>query len=212
MAPIHNALKRSPIADGVKKAIGQHKQGEGGLERWGETLTPIVNPWGMPEWAALRGEQLAAIGSFQAAVAAEFSGIALMNPADSKTIVVVEAVSFNATAAAQAWLEITVDTALAGTFTVVTNPAAARDRRFKGLSGLTRATFRQGSDPGNTFGARVEVQNYPAVGAAFSPFQTALPVILRPGDDLSVIIQTVNIAAFINWAWRERQAFPGELA
>lgn len=211
MTDIHNALKRSVVADAVKKAIGQHKQGEGGLERWSETLQPIVNPWGMPEWAALRAEQLAAVGAFQAAVAAEFSGHALMNPAGSNTIVVVEAVSFIGTTTVQAWLELTVDTAIAATYTVVTNPSAARDRRFKGISGLTRATFRQGSDASNTFGARLEVQNFTAAGLA-SSFVNSLPVILRPGDDLVVMLQTVNIGAFVNWAWRERQAFPGELA
>lgn len=213
MADIHNALKRSPIADGIKKAIGQHKQGEGGLERWSETLQPIVNPWGMPEWAALRGEQLLGVRTFQAAVAAEFSAIALMNPLGSNTIVVVESVSVGSGTLHTTFLEVVVDTTISGTLLVVTNPTCARDRRFKGLSGLSRATFRQGSDLSNTFGAQLEQQT--AVSTAASPlaaYQTALPLILRPGDDALVISQTVNIQLSVCWGWRERQAFPGELA
>jgi len=207
---LHNALKRSPIADGIKKAIGQHKQGEGGLERWSETLQPIVNAWGMPEWAALRGEQLCAVRSLQAAVAAEYSGIALMNPLGSNTIVVVEAVNFAMGATAQALLEVVVDTVIAATYTVVTNPGCARDRRFKGVSGLSRATFRQGTDLTQTFGAQLERENFTAANPLI-PF-IALPVILRPGDDLVVIGQSVNLTLDVNWVWRERQAFPGELA
>lgn len=211
---LHNALKRSPIADGVKKAIGQHKQGEGGLERWSETLQPIVNPWGMPEWAALRGEQLLAIRSAQTLVAGEFSAVALMNPLNSNTIVVVEAVSVACAGAAMGvFLEVVADTVIAATFGVLTNPGCARDRRFKGLSGLSRATFRQGTDPTNTFGAQLENQSaLPQPANPWTPFVTSLPLILRPGDDCLVIGQTVNTQININWGWRERQAFPGELA
>lgn len=210
MADIHNALKRSVVADAVKKAIGQHKQGEGGLERWSETLQPVVNPWGMPEWAALRAEQLCAVRTNSAAVAAEFGGVALMNPIGSNAIVVVEGVSVLGGGAMLALLEVVADTVIAATYTVVTNPSCARDRRFKGLSGISRATFRQGSDPANTFGAQLEQLGVSTTTT--QGFQTSLPVILRPGDDLVVIFQTVNLTGNVNWGWRERQAFPGELA
>lgn len=210
MAPIHNALKRSPIADGLKKAIGQHKQGEGGLERWSETLQGVVNPWGMPEWAVLRGERLGAIRLFQAAVAAEFGAIALGNPLNSGNIVVVEGVSFNATTAALgAILEVVPDTTIAATLTVVAIPGSFRDKRFGG-GNPGRTFIRTGSDPTNTFGAQLEGQTHPGPAVAFSAFQ-CLPVMLRPGDDLMVIGQTVNLAMTVNFVWRERVAFPGEL-
>lgn len=211
---LHNALKRSPIADGVKRAIGQHRQGEGGLERWGETLQPVVNPWGMPEWAALRGEQLCAVRSFQAAVAGEYGGIALMNPAGSNTIMVVEDITVATDVVAMNMnLEVVADSTISGTYAVVTNPSCARDRRFKGTTGLSRATFRQGTDPANTFGAQLEQQSA-LVGPAAptTRFQVALPCIIRPGDDLLVVGQTVNVQFRASWGWRERQAFPGELA
>jgi len=212
-SPIHNQLQRSPIADAVKRAIGQHRQGEGGLERWGETLTPIVNPWGMPEWAALRAEQLCAVRTFVGAVAAEFAAVALMNPLGSNTIIVVEAVSFISSGAARAFLEVVADSVISGTLGTLTNPSCARDRRFKGLTGLSRATFRQGTDPTNTFGAQLEdTTQTGTVAAPATSFVTCLPVILRPGDDLLCIQQTVNLTLTVNWGWRERQAFPGELA
>lgn len=208
---LHNQLRRAWLGDAVKKALGVHTSTEGGLERYGETLTPVMNPWGMPEWAALRGEQLCAVRSFVAGVAAEYGGVALMNPAASNSIVVVEAVSILSGAAEYVYLEIGVDTLYSGTYLTLTNPSCARDRRFKGLSGLSRATFRQGTDLSNTFGAQLE-QSGTNTGFAPNSFTTSLPVILRPGDSLAVIGQTVNTSLTVSWGWRERVAFPGELA
>lgn len=212
---LHNALKRSPIADGVKRAIGQHRQGEGGLERWGETLQPVVNPWGMPEWAALRGEQLASIRFPQPAVAGEFSIIALGNPAGSNNIVVVEAVTVGTGGGVglTVFLEVVPDTTVAATLTAAAFPACSRDRRFKGITGVTRTFIKTGSDVGNTFGAQVEQQTaLPLATSAMQPFIVSLPLILRPGDDLCAIGQTVNSQLTVAFGWRERSAFPGELA
>lgn len=212
MAKVHNGLNNSWLGDAVKRAINASKS-DGTVERFGETLMPVLNPWGMPEWAAIRGEQLCAVRTIVTAVAAEFGAIALMNPIGSNLIVVVEAVDFQCTTTGlKAFLEVVPDTTIAATLATVTNPTCARDRRFKGLSGLSRATFRQGTDPTNTFGAQLESQNYASVGASFAPFVTSLPVILKPGDDLMVIAQVVNLALEVNWGWRERQAFVGELA
>lgn len=211
---LHNALKRSPIADGVKRAIGQHRQGEGGLERWGETLQPVVNPWGMPEWAALRGEQLLAFRHVQTAVVGQFSIIAMGNPANSNMIVVVESVQAGtANAASLCNLEIALDTAVSGTLGAQTFPASARDRRFKGPLGTSRCFFRVGTSVANTFGAQLEQISILTVPAnPFQTFQASLPLILRPGDDLLVIQQVVNEQLNANFGWRERAAFPGELA
>lgn len=205
---LHNALKRGWLTHAVTRALGEGDS-EGAVERFGETVTPVVNPWGMPEWAALRGEQLAGCRTFQNLVAAEYAAVALMNPAGSGMIVVVEAISFNAGATAQAQLEVVADSVISGTLLTVTNPSCSRDRRFKGISGLTRATFRQGSDAASTFGAQLETQGF--TGSLFSQFVVGLPLILRPGDDCLVVLQTVNLAMTVCWAWRERLAYPGEL-
>lgn len=210
MAKIHNGLNTSWLGDAVKRALNASKS-DGTVERFGETLTPVMNPWGMPEWAALRGEQLCAVRTFQGAIAAEFSAVALMNPFDSKAIIVVEAVTTSTSVVTQnVRIEIVADTVIAGTLGTLTNPTCARDRRFKGISTLSRATFRQGTDPTNTFGAQLEEVS--VVAGAVPQFIVSMPLILKPGDDAVVIGQTVNSALSVNWGWRERQAFIGELA
>lgn len=181
------------------------------LERLGETLTPILNPWGLPEWAKLRGEQLYSVRSFQAAVAAEFSGIALHNPAGSNTIIVVDAVAAGAGTTMTVLLEIMLDSAISATYTVNANPASLRDRRFR-TSFSAVAQVRQGSDATNTFGAQLDTTTAPTLPSAGSPSDfRALPVILQPGEALAVIGQTVNLSLVTVFVWRERAALPGEL-
>lgn len=208
---MHNQLSRGQLSRALKLAVGDRRS-EGGLERFGETLQPTIDLWALPEWAAYRDEQLAAIRTIQGAIAAEFGGIALCNPLGSNLICVVEAVSFtSSTGTIAALLEMAVDTVPAATWATVAFPAAARDRRFKGATGTTRCFIRQGTDPAlNTMGAQLEQRTMTAVNINMD-FATALPVIVRPGDDLLVIGQTVNSALQVNWAWRERQAYPGEL-
>jgi len=204
---LHNALKRSPIADGIKKAIGQHKQGEGGLERWSETLQGIVNVWGLPEWAFLRGERLGAVKAVTTLVAAEFGIVGIGNPIASDAIVVVETVSVSTPTAMTCQLEVVAHTAISGTVVSTTGMASGRDRRF--LSPGGRTFMVAGTDAGSSFGIPLEQRL--SLTNQFVDFN-CLPVVLKPGDDLVIVGQTVNITINSNWSWRERKAFPGELA
>lgn len=208
MAQVHNQLSRGQLSRALTLAVGD-RRGVGGLERYGETLQPIIDLWALPEFAAYRDEQLAAVRTFQAAVAAEFSAIALVNPAGSNLIAVLEGVTVSSSGGATAFLEIALDSAMSGTLLVTAFPAASRDRRFKGATGTTRCFIRQGTDPAlNTYGAQLEQI---VSGASQLPFQIALPAILRPGDGAVVVLQNVNLTLTVCWAWRERQAYPGEL-
>jgi len=209
MAGVHNAITRGDLSSALTRLLGISRGAEG-LERLGETLTPVIDTWGLPEWAILRGEKLAAIRMAATAVAAEFGIIALGNPAGSNNLTVVEAVDTIAGAAAMSvFLEVVADTVVAATLGAAAFPIAARDRRFEaGQSGQTRSFVKFGTDPGNTFGASIEQKFVPTT--AYIAFQN-LPVILRPGDDLIVVGQTVNNAFNANFKWRERQAYPGEL-
>lgn len=198
---IHNQLTDSAeLLSGIARASGL-SEGDGVI-RLGETLDPTLDPWSQPEWAYLRGERLGAGTSFAAAVAAEFGIIALGNAAGSGNIVVVESVATPTAAGPSAQLEVVSDATIAPTLSAQAFFVSGRDRRFGSTTG--RTFLRTGTDPGNTFGVNLEQISTPDV------FKN-LPVILKPGDDLIVILQTVNLAMRVNWKWRERKAFKNEL-
>lgn len=210
MAQIHNQLRRTPLGAALKKAIGDQKGGDAGLERYGETLQPTIDLWSLPEWSTIRQERLSAVRSFQGAIAAEFGGVAIGNPVGSNAIVVVEAVTFQAGTAMSVFLEVLADTVISGTLAVVVVPGSQRDRRFGG-GNPGRAFIRSGTDPTNTFGAQLEVATATLTGTELGQARVAVPIILQPGDDLLVIGQTVNVSMNVCFKWRERAAFPGEL-
>lgn len=90
MASVHNELQRGTLSAAVTRALGSMRGG-GGLERFGETLQPVMDIWSLPEWAYLRTETLGA-GTRVAAVGANNGAIALGNPLTSRSLVVIEAV------------------------------------------------------------------------------------------------------------------------
>lgn len=202
---IHNQLTDSAeLLNGIGRAAGL-SEGDGVI-RLGETLDPTIDPWSQPEWAYLRNERLGGGRGFSAAVAAEFSIIALGNAIGSGNIVVVEAVSAQGGAGNPVLqLEVVADSIIAGTLSAAAFFISARDRRFGATTG--RTFLKTGTDVASTFGVQIEHQTS---ATAFTPF-TNLPVILKPGDDLIVIEQTVNLALDVNFKWRERKAFKNEL-
>jgi hypothetical protein len=85
---VHNELKNSPLPRALKKLLGV-ADADSGLERFGETLTPVFDMWSLPEFQYARGERSFAQSVISGAVAARFSAVALTNPATSRTIAVV---------------------------------------------------------------------------------------------------------------------------
>lgn len=205
---IHNQLDHSAeLVGGISVAAGLGRDKDGVI-RLGETLEPNIDPWSQPEWAYLRGERLGSIPLFSPAVAAEFSIIALGNAAGSGNIVVVEDVIFQAaTPGTIVRAEVVADTVVAATLSAAAFSVSGRDRRFGSTSG--RTFLKSGSDLANTFGAALEHSSNPV--NEFRKFECATPCILKPGDDLLIIVQTVNIALNASFQWRERKAFNGEL-
>lgn len=210
---IHNELKyHTSLTNAFRILGGVDGSVHPGVERLGETLTPILNVWDLPEHAVLRNEQLGAAKAFQAAVAAEFSIIAWVNPATSKQLVVVEAISVGSSALLTTQLEVGAFTALAGTLTAPAQMVAARDRRFKPASQVGSFSLAIGSDLSNTFGVPLEqVTAANTAASTHTPFIVGLPVIVKPGDFVAVIGQTVNLSLAAQVRWRERPALPGEL-
>jgi len=203
---IHNALKYSTeLVRGIARASGLG-EGEEGVGRLGETLDPTIDPWSQPEWAFLRDERLGAGKLSAGPVASEFSIVALGNASGSNSIVVVEALSAASSAAMNGQLEVVADSVVAGTLSAAAFFVSGRDRRFGSTQGRTFGKI--GTDVGSTFGVQLEQQ---VLGfTSFADFKS-LPVILKPGDDLIVIGQTVNLSLTVNFRWRERLAFKGEL-
>lgn len=101
MPHVHNALHHFTKEQAAfRKIVREGDEGFTGIERAGETVTPVVNLWDRPEWAALRGETPWSLFHAQAAVAAEFGFVGLRNPASSGGIAVVERIRvWSATAA-----------------------------------------------------------------------------------------------------------------
>lgn len=207
---IHNQLTYSvELQSGLARATGMSNEAEGVI-RLGETLDPTIDPWSQPEWAFLRGERLGAGRTFQAAVPAESSIIALGNAAGSGNIVVVEAISINSGGASVALtLQVVLDTAVAATLSGQAFFASGRDRRWGSTAG--RTFTRSGSDPGTTFGGVQLDEISTSAANQVIKFEIGLPAVLRPGDDLIVVNNTQNQQMTVSWKWRERKAFNGEL-
>lgn len=207
MGQIHNEIRSGWLSEAVRRALGVTR--EAGVERFSETLDVVLNPWGMPEWAYLRGERLASSVTFTPAVAAEFGSVGLLNPVGSNMIVVVEgasamgaAMNINLRAHSSAQLLATL---------VSTTTGFVRDRRWQDSSSfLPRAVSLIGSDTGVIAGQPVE--QFLASLTFSSAALIAMPVILPPGHGVALTGQVVNTAFTACFSWRERAAYPGELA
>jgi len=204
VSQIHNEIRKGWLSDAVNRALGRTR--EGGIERVGETVDAIMNPWGLPEWAFLRGERLCAIWRSQGAVAGEFSYIGLLNPTGSNSLVVIEAASIQSSASGQGFAQLTLEaTALATLGSQA--PGNVRDRRNTPASTTTAQTII-GSDVSS--GVGVALENRRTAVATNMDFQH-LPVVLAPGHVYLMAWATVNVGIDGNFMWRERKAYPGEI-
>ena len=151
-----------------------------------------------PEWGWLKGEIPASGRSSQIAVAGQFSCASLLNPVNSKLLIVVEAFEFNAGGSAGVF-KITQQ-ALAGTPVTV----GSRDSRVPGLRVAGQMSI------GTVGGLAPEAPLGWTVSGGAGVFTS--PIVLAPGWSFRWELATVNIA--MNNAgiyWRERPAQPGEL-
>jgi len=207
MGSLHNELRSGRIITAYKAALGM-KDGQEGVERLSESLVGVIDLWRHPEFAQLRGERLCGGMRTAGAVVAEFSGVALGNPAGSGMIAVVEACAARVATLGQiTQLEIGIDATFLATLTT-SGSGFVRDRR--GLtSTASRLLIRTGTDAAATLGQLLET-NSPTVAEVQIPWLMP-PVILAPGDGLLMIHQTTNTALTGIFRWRERLAFPSEL-
>lgn len=211
MSHVHNAIHRyGALLKGIKNAVGD-SDAEAGVERYGETLTPILNVWERPEWLLPMDIKLGSAQTSQTAVALEYSVVGLLVPASSNLIVVVEAVQGRNFTATDTLLLVRADVTSVAAITGFTELASAsfcRDFRVLRIQGtqLTRAHLFRGTSaapPGSNQDVSV------STGTAEARFQSP-PFVMGPGDALFVRTQTVNNGLACAFKWYERIALPGE--
>lgn len=205
MGSIHNELRRAgAIGNGLKLALGADDS-EGALERFGETMQPIINLWdrNQPEWALLRRERLWAVVPSNTPTAAEFCSVGIRNPTGSGKIVVVEACEpYTSPDGSQ---QIEVRTRAQGA-SDATGAVSSRDTRLPNqtlLSTLGLADSNAARQGSNLFSFWVP--------AGTTPRYKPLNVVLAPGWELWVGAAIVNIGIWCNFWGRERTAFSAEL-
>lgn len=198
---VHNQISRGDLTAAATRALGVTKN-EGGVERYSETVEIVMNPWGMPEWASLRGEYQGATREVVAGVAAELGMIAIVSPASSGLLVVVEYAQFRGTTGAQ--LELVAEANIVASLLTPGTPLP-RDTRGgqRGFLKPLRARVWVGTNVG-AWGVPIDEQS---TGIAF----INLPVVLSPGWGLVITASAVNTLTQGIFGWRERTAYPGEL-
>lgn len=202
---IHNEIRRGTLSAALTRAVAAMRGG-GGLERFGETLTPTIDLWGLPEWAYLRQETLGVV--MRVAIAgANNSAVALANPLTSRSLVVVEEVTVLPTA------QLTIDLYSATDSTAAlpsSQLAWRRDQRQANDDGtsafLTTRTIARYSDgtiaviPPD-WNVVLERIVCPVTGGRSV---TCVPHVLAPGRMLVVYHPTAANALTVNFKFRER--------
>lgn len=200
MPHVHNGLHEySRLLDAAARAIGEKSGAQDftGIERFGETLTPTMDLWALPEWAILRGEILFARAAAVGAVALLFSSLEFVNPATSNVLAVVLLLRNVAGVAA---FQTGVDSGAAlGAVGVLQGVAV--DTRYPQLGEVSRCTITQGQ----LAGAIALPQD------TINPGITAtIPYIIRPGNKLMLINPIANQGISSTIFWTERPLLPTE--
>lgn len=207
MPHVHNALHHATsLQDAFRKALGEGDAAFNGIERAGETLTPVIDIWSLGEWAALRGEVLWTLTHDQPAVAAEQGFVGVRNPADSGVIVVILGIRADTGATlARAVLNHGV---ISATDVDGSEDIAPRDTRFP-LTGVGPMVKIHGAGAAAIGNSALDQIVIPANDSReFEP----VPRIITPGFELRVYNNTVNVQISVTMWGYMRRALPGELA
>lgn len=199
MAHVHNALHHATrLQAAYARALGERDEQFSGIERAGETITPVIDLWSRPEWAWLRGEELRSTVIALAAGGAGNFGEAQVHVLPATPVLFVVKKIF-ATVAVRVVLEPNAANLLA------TNDLgiAPRDFRLTGSS-LTRVRSGNASAVAITERWRVEGITIPGVTGE-------LDWVVVPGTVLRIQQIVANAAINIGLAGYQRHLLPGEL-
>lgn len=206
MGQIHNELRRAArIANAVKAILGD-TDSDNGLERFSETLQPVVNLWDRIEWATLAGEVPWWDTAVKAAVVARFSTILVINPANSGLIITVSGFSYNNHATGIQVVGSLTGGAGAGAGTVVSTFADARDRRV-GSSQSTPVVIRTSDEVADLV---TRSHGLDQVGAN-DGLMVPIPVVLDPNSNFVIGCSVANVGFSASLFGTVRRAFPDEL-
>lgn len=201
MSHVHNALHRcTEVLQGINRSLGNDRGGTG-VERLGETLTPIMNPWQLPEWAWLRGELLGWTDQTIAGGGAGFRAIAqLYNQTENRLLVIEPGSRF----------VVAAGTVVLG----VTATQATTDSGFNLLLRDTRI-----SNP-SVIGGRARSQNGVAIPAGFTAgisflsgtttYDLLFPLVVSPGFGAFACSTADDTQITASWIARVRDMLPGE--
>lgn len=202
---VHNALTRGLLSSALTRAVGD-VEGENGLERYGETLTPTLDLWRQPEWAYLRKERLISAWVSPNAVAGENGALSIVNPVGSGNIVVVKSIRAITTVAS--FFFVSFPMAAAAAIGAVVTTKGNLDSRWGALN-VPQTQFFQGTTaappgpPANIIVGDVIANTVLEL--------LAQPLVLAPGAAAIAWCNTVNQQVWFTANGLERKAFPGEL-
>lgn len=191
----HNAIVyHTSLQRGLARAAGMSEEEEG-VSRLSESLYPVLDAWGAPEFSHLRGERLlwGRTGPIAAGVA-QRSMAQVYNPADSRALVIIEAVRTSI---------------LGSDWEVGITEAILSD---------ARDTYRRDGRPigvGRSL-LRVETAATPAttvMGQTMAAGQTEYrhAMVIAPGQGIICQPTADNFAFEASFTWREHPLMPGEL-
>lgn len=208
MSQVHNEISRATdILRGLKLAVGLDK-GEAGIERLGETLTPILNVYELAEWAFLRGEWLGvgrlALGAGGAGVR---SLIQLKNPATSKRLVTVHGASAGSATTAITPTLFRFDTDL----TTLGTTIQPRDTRLPTSALLTQVRSQNVALPGAAVNIGRLIMEVLEAAAAHAHWPREWPLVIAPGHGFMIGPEADNQGISAMWVFSERELLPGEL-
>ncbi len=205
MGRVHNALPAGLLGRAIKAVVGDVRS-EGQLERYAETLQPVVDLWASYEFRKLRAEAPVAGVVEVVAVAAQTNAHRLRNPAGSNALILLDEVTFCTSVASL--YDMLVNFATVDLATAV-NVKAHRDLRGQDAGTMTNTIARM-SGTNNVAGTGQSLRRGQTL--AGDPGDTWRPgIVLPPGTSVEIVTVTVNLNSRANFSWRERIAKPGEL-
>lgn len=216
MAQLHNEIRKGFISEAANRAIGRTR--EGGIERLGETMDPIINLWGMPEWAFLRGEFIWSAWRQQNAVAGQNGYVGIVNSqaglvANNRNIIIVEEAFVRVATASDVSISLVRYGGVLSLRETNHQACPARDTRWPvggaNVTPMSPARISIGGAAGVLSAAGQRLETLPASGAGID-FRS-VPIVLTPDWALIVEHNTVNDNISCVFAGRVRKAFPGEL-
>lgn len=203
MSHIHNALHHfNPEQQALRGAVGEAQADFPGVERAGETLTPILDIFSRYEFDVLRGKVRFSRGNLTSpAVAARYAGFEIVNPAGSGILAEITYLTFSASTHLA-----TPDSGGSVLANAVANGGIALDTRWPRIGEGSVVKIYYGDAAASTV-------NFPMASNMASLITTdAMTVILQPGWKIISLYQTVNTAYNLTrCTWWERRAKPGEL-